>query len=63
MWRVLERIHANIIMVSTPNGERPLGRRMRLCDSIKMDLKWHGKEWVGFIWLRSLTSHKSVIKC
>jgi hypothetical protein len=33
--------------------EEPFGRtRLRKKDTIKMDLKWNGRGWTAFIWLR-----------
>jgi hypothetical protein len=40
-----------------PEGERPLGRyRRRWEDTIKMDLRYSGLVWTGFIWARIVTS-------
>jgi hypothetical protein len=40
--------------VGRPEGKRPNGRSfLGWKDNITGDLKkWHGKAWIGFIWLR-----------
>jgi hypothetical protein len=39
-----------------PEGKRPLGRRRRWVDNIKMDLREKWVIWTGLIWLRIRTS-------
>jgi hypothetical protein len=37
------------ILVEKPEGRRPLGRRRRWVDNIRMDLReigWHGVDWI-----------------
>jgi hypothetical protein len=43
-----EKRNAYRILVGMLEGKRPLGRR-RWVDSIKMDLRYDGKEWIGLI--------------
>jgi hypothetical protein len=52
-----EKRNACNILVGKPEGIRPLGRpRRRWMNSIKMDLRYDGMEWIGLIWLRIGTS-------
>jgi hypothetical protein len=58
--RIGEKRNAYRILVGKPEGNRPLGRpRRRWVDNIKMDLK-DGMEWIGWIWLRIVTSGELV---
>jgi hypothetical protein len=42
-----ERRNAYRIFVGKPEGRRPLGRpRRRWVDSVKMNLKWDGIDWI-----------------
>jgi hypothetical protein len=43
----------HMILVGKPEGKRP---RRRWVDYIKMDLRWDGVIWTGFIWLGIGTS-------
>jgi hypothetical protein len=58
--RMVEKRNAYRILVSKPEGKRPLARpRRRWVDNIKMDLReigWDGVELIGWIWLRIGTS-------
>jgi hypothetical protein len=47
------KMNAFRIWVGEPDGKRPLGRiRRRWEDNIKIDLRYDGVVWTGFIWLR-----------
>jgi hypothetical protein len=40
------------IFVGKPERKKPLERpRCKRVDNIKMDLRWDGEIWTGFIWL------------
>jgi hypothetical protein len=51
--RIWEKRNIHRILVGKPEGTTPLGRpRRRWVKDIKMDLRWNGVVWIGFIWLR-----------
>jgi hypothetical protein len=52
-----EKRNAYKILVGKLERKRLLGRpKLRWVDSIKMDLRRDGMEWIGLIWLRIGTS-------
>jgi hypothetical protein len=55
-----EKRNACRILLTNPEGKRPLGRsRRRWLNNIKMDLReigWEGIVWIGSIWLKIGTS-------
>ena len=51
MARMVERTGAYRVLVGKPEGTRPLGRRCRRKDNIKMillEVGW-GMEWIGLV--------------